>query len=181
MRPARRVQCSGEREPSAHVRTQETAPRGGSCGQGRSRHERPRRHAPRGRAASQRRRLEPLQWRLPLRGRLMVGRLTLDQVVKVRVLAPQPHNSPATAGFVYSRFGGLWSGWTCLFDALAAWTRRGGRVLKPGHLAADGPAAVNQGLAPYTRRFLQRKLALGLLTTSDVHAELLPCPVIRRR
>jgi hypothetical protein len=25
-----------------------------------------------------------------LRGRLMVGRLTLDQVVKVRVLAPQP-------------------------------------------------------------------------------------------
>jgi hypothetical protein len=26
----------------------------------------------------------------PLRGRLMVGRLTLDQVVKVRVLAPQP-------------------------------------------------------------------------------------------
>jgi hypothetical protein len=25
----------------------------------------------------------------PLRGRLMVGRLTLDQVVKVRVLAPQ--------------------------------------------------------------------------------------------
>jgi hypothetical protein len=27
--------------------------------------------------------------RAPLRGRLMVGRLTLDQVVKVRVLAPQ--------------------------------------------------------------------------------------------
>src|SRR5947199_2593224 len=26
----------------------------------------------------------------PVRGRLMVGRLTLDQVVKVRVLAPQP-------------------------------------------------------------------------------------------
>jgi hypothetical protein len=30
----------------------------------------------------------------PLRGRLMVGRLTLDQVVKVRILAPQPHESP---------------------------------------------------------------------------------------
>src|SRR5439155_702405 len=29
----------------------------------------------------------------PLRGRLMVGRLTLDQVVKVRVLAPQPPKS----------------------------------------------------------------------------------------
>ena len=29
----------------------------------------------------------------PLRGRLMVGRLTLDQVVKVRVLAPQPHRN----------------------------------------------------------------------------------------
>ena len=102
MRPARRVQCSGEREPSAHVRTQETAPRGGSCGQGRSRHERPRRHAPRGRAASQRRRLEPLQWRLPLRGRLMVGRLTLDQVVKVRVLAPQPRSPLSEAGFSLS-------------------------------------------------------------------------------
>jgi hypothetical protein len=29
----------------------------------------------------------------PLRGRLMVGRLTLDQVVKVRVLAPQLHKA----------------------------------------------------------------------------------------
>src|SRR5262245_33145346 len=36
---------------------------------------------------------------LPLRGRLMVGRLTLDQVVKVRVLAPQPEKKPAQAGF----------------------------------------------------------------------------------
>src|SRR5262245_37809106 len=33
----------------------------------------------------------------PLRGRLMVGRLTLDQVVKVRVLAPQPQKTPAHA------------------------------------------------------------------------------------
>src|SRR6478736_6749850 len=31
----------------------------------------------------------------PLRGRLMVGRLTLDQVVGVRVPAPQPHETPA--------------------------------------------------------------------------------------
>src|SRR6266436_7673486 len=31
-----------------------------------------------------------LQWPIPLRGRLMVGRLALDQVVKVRILAPQP-------------------------------------------------------------------------------------------
>jgi len=38
---------------------------------------------------------------VPLRGRLMVGRLTLDQVVKVRVLAPQPHKIPASTGFVY--------------------------------------------------------------------------------
>jgi hypothetical protein len=36
----------------------------------------------------------------PLRGRLMVGRLTLDQVVKVRVLAPQPHETPPPAGFL---------------------------------------------------------------------------------
>jgi hypothetical protein len=33
----------------------------------------------------------------------MVGRLTLDQVVKVRVLAPQPHESPASAGFLFAR------------------------------------------------------------------------------
>src|SRR3954469_6153884 len=32
----------------------------------------------------------PVQCPDPLRGRLMVGRLTLDQVVKVRILAPQP-------------------------------------------------------------------------------------------
>ena len=32
-----------------------------------------------------------------LRGRLMVGRLTLDQVVKVRVLAPQLDESPRVA------------------------------------------------------------------------------------
>ena len=37
----------------------------------------------------------------PLRGRLMVGRLTLDQVVKVRVLAPQPQRRrpPGRAAF----------------------------------------------------------------------------------
>src|SRR5579862_6796367 len=34
----------------------------------------------------------------PLRGRLMVGRLALDQVVKVRILAPQPFSSPAVVG-----------------------------------------------------------------------------------
>jgi hypothetical protein len=33
-----------------------------------------------------------------LRGRLMVGRLTLDQVVKVRVLAPQPDEKPRVRG-----------------------------------------------------------------------------------
>jgi hypothetical protein len=38
----------------------------------------------------------------PLRGRLMVGRLTLDQVVKVRVLAPQPQKAPAQGGFLVS-------------------------------------------------------------------------------
>jgi hypothetical protein len=32
-----------------------------------------------------------------LRGRLMVGRLTLDQVVKVRILAPQPLKAAAGA------------------------------------------------------------------------------------
>ena len=32
-----------------------------------------------------------------MRGRLTVGRLTLDQVVKVRILAPQPHENPAQA------------------------------------------------------------------------------------
>jgi hypothetical protein len=35
----------------------------------------------------------------------MVGRLTLDQVVKVRVLAPQPRRSPAPAGFSVSVAG----------------------------------------------------------------------------
>jgi hypothetical protein len=44
-----------------------------------------------GRAAGRRPEPARLQCRDPLRGRLMVGRLTLDQVVKVRVLAPQPH------------------------------------------------------------------------------------------
>jgi hypothetical protein len=39
----------------------------------------------------------------PLRGRLMVGRLTLDQVVKVRVLAPQPRK-PRLGGVL--SFGG---------------------------------------------------------------------------
>jgi hypothetical protein len=39
--------------------------------------------------------------RAPLRGRLMVGRLTLDQVVKVRVLAPQP-SKPPHGGFPVS-------------------------------------------------------------------------------
>jgi hypothetical protein len=38
----------------------------------------------------------------PLRGRLMVGRLTLDQVVKVRVLAPQPRKAPAQRAFLFS-------------------------------------------------------------------------------
>ena len=37
-----------------------------------------------------------------LRGRLMVGRLTLDQVVGVRVPAPQLHKNPAHAGFLLS-------------------------------------------------------------------------------
>jgi hypothetical protein len=36
-----------------------------------------------------------------LRGRLMVGRLTLDQVVKVRVLAPQPDKAPAQGAFLF--------------------------------------------------------------------------------
>ena len=35
----------------------------------------------------------------PLRGRLMVGRLTLDQVVKVRILAPQLYKALLTRGF----------------------------------------------------------------------------------
>jgi hypothetical protein len=35
-----------------------------------------------------------------LRGRLMVGRLTLDQVVKVRVLAPQLRKAPLMRGFL---------------------------------------------------------------------------------
>ena len=35
----------------------------------------------------------------PLRGRLTVGRLALDQVVKVRILAPQPQEVAATAAF----------------------------------------------------------------------------------
>jgi hypothetical protein len=39
--------------------------------------------------------------RLALRGRLMVGRLTLDQVVKVRVLAPQPSRAPAPRAFLF--------------------------------------------------------------------------------
>ena len=38
----------------------------------------------------------------PLRGRLMVGRLALDQVVKVRILAPQPHEA-AVRQFTRSR------------------------------------------------------------------------------
>ena len=42
----------------------------------------------------------------PLRGRLMVGRLTLDQVVKVRVLAPQLSEDPLRRGFVFSAKGG---------------------------------------------------------------------------
>ena len=41
--------------------------------------------------------LIPLEFRRPLRGRLMVGRRTLNPVVKVRVLAPQPLESPARA------------------------------------------------------------------------------------
>ena len=45
------------------------------------------------------RRTAPLQCRDPLRGRLMVGRLTLDQVVKVRVLAPQLGEVPAKPRF----------------------------------------------------------------------------------
>ena len=37
----------------------------------------------------------------------MVGRLTLDQVVKVRILAPQPDRKPASgAGFRLSRSSG---------------------------------------------------------------------------
>jgi hypothetical protein len=33
----------------------------------------------------------------------MVGRLTLDQVVKVRVLAPQPQKSPGNRGFSFAK------------------------------------------------------------------------------
>lgn len=36
-----------------------------------------------------------LKWNRQLRGRIMVVRLTLDQVVEVRILAPQPSPSPA--------------------------------------------------------------------------------------
>jgi hypothetical protein len=43
----------------------------------------------------------------PLRGRLMVGRLTLDQVVKVRILAPQPHESPLPTR-VFASLDFLW-------------------------------------------------------------------------
>jgi hypothetical protein len=42
-----------------------------------------------------------LECRDPLRGRLMVGRLTLDQVVKVRVLAPQLNNATAQRAFAF--------------------------------------------------------------------------------
>ena len=41
--------------------------------------------------------------RAPLRGRLTVGRLALDQVVKVRILAPQLYGFPGICGFVSSR------------------------------------------------------------------------------
>jgi hypothetical protein len=41
----------------------------------------------------------------PLRGRLMVGRLTLDQVVKVRILAPQPQNPLETGRFIPRSYG----------------------------------------------------------------------------
>ena len=40
--------------------------------------------------------------RAPLRGRLMVGRLTLDQEVGVRIPAPQLRKRPAKAGFSFS-------------------------------------------------------------------------------
>jgi hypothetical protein len=43
-----------------------------------------------------------------LRGRLMVGRLTLDQVVKVRVLAPQLLTSYVTYQQVPALYGGGW-------------------------------------------------------------------------
>ena len=38
----------------------------------------------------------------PLRGRLMVGRLTLDQVVGVRIPAPQPQEAAGNSGFSFA-------------------------------------------------------------------------------
>ena len=55
----------------------------------------------RGRGECQNPESTPLQCADPLRGRLMVGRLTLDQVVKVRVLAPQPDKAPAQGAFLF--------------------------------------------------------------------------------
>src|SRR2546422_8437069 len=71
-----------------------------------------------------------LEWREPLRGRLMVGRLTLDQVVKVRVLAPQPPKAPLTRGCcTKSPSGGFLST-----------TRRSGRDRRGlGLVGAGGP------------------------------------------
>src|SRR5207237_10029464 len=48
----------------------------------------------------------------PLRGRLTVGRLTLDQEVGVRIPAPQPQKSPAPAGFSVARRDAGSSLWT---------------------------------------------------------------------
>src|SRR5947209_8684162 len=55
-----------------------------------------------------------LQWP-PLRGRLMVGRLTLDQVVKVRVLAPQLPKPPAQRAIAFG-FGNCHGAHTCPSD-----------------------------------------------------------------
>jgi hypothetical protein len=71
-----------------------------------SRENRPRRNVSRGACSESLRGESPhlarLQCADPLRGRLMVGRLTLDQVVKVRVLAPQPGRAPLTRGSSFS-------------------------------------------------------------------------------
>ncbi len=77
------------------------------------------------RSAERRAATRRLQWRGPLRGRLMVGRLTLDQVVKVRVLAPQLRKAAAQAAFVFrARRRKL------------AWGNAGGNTARSGMFAA---------------------------------------------
>ena len=73
----------------------------------------------------------------PLRGRLTVGRLTLDQVVKVRILAPQPQKSPAQAGFFVVRSGGG-AAWVATEGATRARVRENGSRAEPLRLDALG-------------------------------------------